>query len=75
MNEKLLNLTTHIQQSAYNHRTLRSGQEIEIDLRTTGCQGQSNEINFIEHIQVELDMEYTKRGDIAVNLTSAMGKQ
>lgn len=51
-----------------------SGQELEIDLQTTGCKGQSNEINFIEHVQIELDMEYTKRGDLAINLTSAMGK-
>nr|XP_011450807.2 neuroendocrine convertase 1-like isoform X1 [Crassostrea gigas] len=54
-------------------QTLRSGQELEIDLQTTGCKGQSNEINFIEHVQIELDMEYTKRGDLAINLTSAMG--
>lgn len=47
---------------------------MEIDLQTTGCKGQSNEINFIEHVQIELDMEYTKRGDLAINLTSAMGK-
>lgn len=56
------------------HRSIHSGQELEIELRTTGCRGQSNEVNFLEHVQIELDMEYSKRGDLAINLTSAMGE-
>ncbi|XP_061173752.1 neuroendocrine convertase 1-like isoform X1 [Saccostrea echinata] len=54
-------------------QSIQSGQELEIELTTTGCKGQINEINFLEHVQIELDMEYTKRGDVAINLTSATG--
>jgi len=50
---------------------LTSGQELEIVMTTDGCLGQLNEINFLEHVQVILDMEYTKRGDLSIDLQSA----
>ena len=52
-----------------------SRQEIEITLKTDGCKGQENEIKYLEHIQLSLTMEYSKRGDLAINLTSAMGME
>jgi len=55
-------------------RNFHSGQELEIDLVTKGCRGQDNEINYLEHVEVMLDMEYSKRGDLSIYLTSPSGK-
>ncbi|KAL4234105.1 Neuroendocrine convertase 1 [Mactra antiquata] len=49
---------------------LTSGQELEIVMITDGCHGQSNEVNYLEHVQVTLDMEYSKRGDVSIDLIS-----
>lgn len=54
-------------------KELHSGQELEIVFDTTGCDGQPNEINFLEHVQLELSMDYTKRGDLGVTMTSPSG--
>ena len=53
---------------------LHSKQELEIDLLSHGCDGQSNEINYLEHVEIELNMDFTKRGDLSIDITSAMGK-
>ncbi|KAK3595196.1 hypothetical protein CHS0354_002797 [Potamilus streckersoni] len=54
---------------------LKSKQEVVIEITTDGCRGQENEINFLEHVELVLDMEYSNRGALAINLTSAMGTQ
>ena len=45
-----------------------------ISMETSGCEGQDNEVNYLEHVQVYLDMQYTHRGDIEIYLTSPNGK-
>lgn len=52
-----------------------SKQEIEISLKTDGCKGQENEIRYLEHVQLTLTMEYSKRGDLSINITSAMNTE
>ena len=56
------------------YRHLHSKQELTIDLLSHGCDGQSNEINYLEHVEIQLNMDYTKRGDLSIDITSAMGK-
>lgn len=58
----------------YFFRDFHSKQEIEIALKTDGCKGQPNEIRYLEHAQLTLTMEYSKRGDLSINITSAMSK-
>lgn len=54
-------------------REIKTGQELEIVFDTTGCHGQPNEVNFLEHVQLQLSMDYTKRGDLGITLTSPSG--
>lgn len=52
---------------------IRSNQEVEIDMTTEGCHGQANEVNFLEHVQVTLNMDYTKRGALSIDIVSPSG--
>merc|ERR1711874_535425 len=54
-------------------QTLRNGHQLEVEFTTDGCDGQENEINFLEHVQVVLDLEYSRRGNIYAELESPMG--
>lgn len=54
---------------------LESGQELEIEMTSTGCEGQSNEINYLEHVQLVLDMSYSKRGALSIDLIAPSDKK
>ncbi|KAL5017915.1 hypothetical protein ScPMuIL_003637 [Solemya velum] len=54
---------------------LASGQEVVVEMQTTGCKGGEAEINYLEHVEVSLSVKYSKRGDLACYLTSAMGTE
>ena len=53
---------------------LQSDDKIVISVSTSGCRGQTNEIRYLEHVQLLLDMTYSRRGDLQVDLTSPSGK-
>ena len=42
-------------------------------MSTDGCEGQENEINYLEHVQLVLSMSYTKRGAISIDLYNPSG--
>ncbi|VBB29339.1 unnamed protein product [Acanthocheilonema viteae] len=44
-----------------------------IKFQTNGCEGQKNEINFLEHIQLVLDAYYPIRGHLSISITSPKG--
>ena len=44
-------------------------------METSGCHGQDNEVNYLEHVQVYLDMDYSDRGGVEIYLTSPNGKR
>jgi subtilisin-like proprotein convertase family protein len=47
---------------------------VQIDLKSTGCAGESaNHIKYLEHVQLFVSIEYPKRGDLHLNVTSPMG--
>ncbi|CAG5130534.1 unnamed protein product, partial [Candidula unifasciata] len=54
-------------------RKFVSGESVEIEFRTDGCEGQENEVNFLEHIQAVVDIEHERRGNIYVQITSPSG--
>ena len=56
-----------------SYSELESGQMVKITLDTSGCQGQDNEVNYLEHVQVYIDMTYTQRGALEIWLTSPAG--
>lgn len=54
-------------------RDMRSGQEVTVVIESSGCAGQANEVNYLEHVQLFVDMSYTRRGDLEIYLTSPNG--
>lgn len=45
-----------------------------VEIPTRACEGQENVIKSLEHVQFEATIEYSRRGDLHVTLTSAAGK-
>jgi len=52
---------------------MTSGREIVVTLKSTGCKDQDNEVNFLEHVILSMDMSYSRRGDLQIALTSPAG--
>ncbi|XP_017772277.1 PREDICTED: neuroendocrine convertase 1-like, partial [Nicrophorus vespilloides] len=49
------------------------GHPITIPIETTGCEGTRDEVNFLEHVVVKTNINYTLRGALEVHLTSPEG--
>ncbi|XP_048450874.1 neuroendocrine convertase 1 isoform X2 [Rhincodon typus] len=58
---------------ALEEKALKAGGEITIEIPTTACEGQDNNIKALEHVQLEATIEYTRRGDLHITLTSPAG--
>lgn len=56
-----------------SHRELKAAGEITIEIPTKACEGQVNAVHSLEHVQVEASIEYTRRGDLHITLTSPSG--
>lgn len=56
-----------------SHRELKAAGEIAIEIPTKACEGQENAVRSLEHVQVEASIEYTRRGDLHITLTSPAG--
>jgi len=53
---------------------LKTKNPIQIDIKSTGCLGnKENQIKYLEHVQVFVTIDYTRRGDLHINLTSSQG--
>lgn len=55
-------------------RALKGNGEVIIEIPTRACEEQENAIKSLEHVQFEATIEYSRRGDLHVTLTSAAGK-
>ncbi|XP_029474394.1 neuroendocrine convertase 1 [Rhinatrema bivittatum] len=62
-----------VKDTAYQPRQLRSGGQLIIEIPTKACEGQDNYIKSLEHVQVEATIEYSRRGDLHISLTSPSG--
>ncbi|KAG8430701.1 hypothetical protein GDO86_020116, partial [Hymenochirus boettgeri] len=62
-----------VQDNGFSPRFLSSHSEIIIEIPTKACEGQDNDIKYLEHIQLEATIEYTRRGDLHIALTSPLG--
>lgn len=58
-----------------SRRELKAAGEITIEIPTKACAGQENAVRSLEHVQVEASIEYTRRGDLHITLTSPAGKR
>ncbi len=52
------------------YRKFGGGQEIVINITTSGCKGQDNEINYLEHVQLYTTIEHNKRGTLEIYMKS-----
>ncbi|XP_048450873.1 neuroendocrine convertase 1 isoform X1 [Rhincodon typus] len=62
-----------VKDNTFESRALKAGGEITIEIPTTACEGQDNNIKALEHVQLEATIEYTRRGDLHITLTSPAG--
>ncbi|KAK1345107.1 hypothetical protein QTO34_013814 [Cnephaeus nilssonii] len=62
-----------IKDNDFEPRALKANGEVIIEIPTRACEGQENAITSLEHVQFEATIEYSRRGDLHVTLTSAAG--
>uniref|UniRef100_A0A8C1HTX5 Neuroendocrine convertase 1 n=1 Tax=Cyprinus carpio carpio TaxID=630221 RepID=A0A8C1HTX5_CYPCA len=62
-----------VRDETFQPRPLKAAGEISIEIPTKACAGQVNSIVSLEHVQVEVSIEYTRRGDLHITLTSPSG--
>jgi len=54
-------------------KSLRWNQPLTVEIDSDGCAGSKNEIRYLEHVQLILTLEYSRRGDLIIVLTTPMG--
>uniref|UniRef100_A0A8C5CXR3 Neuroendocrine convertase 1 n=1 Tax=Gadus morhua TaxID=8049 RepID=A0A8C5CXR3_GADMO len=62
-----------VRDDSFQPRALKAAGEITIEIPTKACGGQPNAVHSLEHVQVEASIEYTRRGDLHITLTSPSG--
>nr|XP_057901867.1 neuroendocrine convertase 1 [Doryrhamphus excisus] len=62
-----------VRDDSFQPRELKAAGETTIEIPTKACAGQENAIGSLEHVQVEASIEYTRRGDLHITLTSPAG--
>ncbi|XP_053330669.1 neuroendocrine convertase 1 isoform X2 [Spea bombifrons] len=62
-----------VMDSGFKPRFLRAEGEIIVEIPTKACEGQDNYVKSLEHLQLETTIEYTRRGDLHITLTSPSG--
>uniref|UniRef100_A0A8C3QQS4 Neuroendocrine convertase 1 n=1 Tax=Cyanoderma ruficeps TaxID=181631 RepID=A0A8C3QQS4_9PASS len=62
-----------VKDKSFEPRLLRANEEVIIEIPTKACEGQENSIAFLEHVQLEATIEYSRRGDLHVTLVSPSG--
>uniref|UniRef100_H3AFD1 Neuroendocrine convertase 1 n=1 Tax=Latimeria chalumnae TaxID=7897 RepID=H3AFD1_LATCH len=62
-----------VKDDSFEPRLLKADGEVIIEIPTKACEGQENNIKSLEHVQVEASIEYTRRGDLHITLTSPSG--
>ncbi|VDN01751.1 unnamed protein product [Thelazia callipaeda] len=57
----------------FSKRKINNGSVTVIKFQTDSCEGKKNEVNFLEHVQLVLDVYYPVRGHLAISITSPQG--
>ncbi|XP_066492524.1 proprotein convertase subtilisin/kexin type 4-like [Tiliqua scincoides] len=55
------------------YKPLVIGSRLAISKNVTTCPGKKRSIYSLEHVQVQLTLSYSRRGDLAISLTSPLG--
>jgi subtilisin-like proprotein convertase family protein len=67
------NQTCNTDASFITFRLIRREKGLTVKIKANGCQGNQDELRYLEHVQLVLTLDYSRRGDIAIDLTSPMG--
>jgi subtilisin-like proprotein convertase family protein len=55
-------------------RSLFSGQPVELEIKSNSCrENYQHYIRYLEHIQVFISVEYSRRGDLNISIESPQG--
>uniref|UniRef100_A0A8C3HE45 Proprotein convertase subtilisin/kexin type 4 n=1 Tax=Chrysemys picta bellii TaxID=8478 RepID=A0A8C3HE45_CHRPI len=52
---------------------LEIGSKLTVSKKVSTCIGRTRHIRSLEHVQVRISLSYSRRGDLAISLTSPMG--
>ncbi|XP_012268604.2 neuroendocrine convertase 1-like [Athalia rosae] len=55
------------------NKTLAHDSPVHVTFATDGCRGTKDQINHLEHVQVEVNIRYSVRGALEMHLTSPSG--
>ncbi|XP_014280193.1 neuroendocrine convertase 1 [Halyomorpha halys] len=53
--------------------TIFPGTQTRVTLFSKACRGTPNEINYLEHVELRLSLDYFRRGSLSIHLTSPSG--
>ena len=62
-----------VQCLSFTSRLIHREKGLTVKMKANGCQGNQDELRYLEHVQLVLTLDYTRRGDLAIDLTSPMG--
>ncbi|CAM9764712.1 unnamed protein product [Bubo scandiacus] len=55
------------------HAPRTIGSQLTVSTNVSSCSGRTKRIRALEHVQVQLSLSYSRRGDLEIALTSPMG--
>ena len=53
---------------------LNNTSEASVEFESDGCMATSNQVNYLEHVEVLLTIEYPVRGNLEIDLFSPAGE-
>lgn len=56
-----------------DRKPIKFKEPLKITMHSNGCSGTAAEIRYLEHVQLLISLDYTRRGDLVVYLISPMG--
>lgn len=59
--------------SLRGNRTLFYGIKREVRIYSDSCRGEKNEVNYLEHVEVNTNLDYSRRGSLEITLVSPSG--
>uniref|UniRef100_A0A8C4QAB9 P/Homo B domain-containing protein n=1 Tax=Eptatretus burgeri TaxID=7764 RepID=A0A8C4QAB9_EPTBU len=62
-----------VSDNKFEPQQLGPGHEVHVSVPTNGCSGHKDAVLWLEHMQLEATIEYSRRGDLHITLTSPAG--
>ena len=56
----------------YKHSVFTDERSVRLTITTDACEGTANEIRYLEHVQIFITLDASRRGDVTIYLRSPM---